>query len=107
MSDDEMEADFDENDDEAQTACALCGQVRLLTFHHLIPRQVHKKKRFKREYTRAEMRTRGLMVCRICHDGIHDLIPDEKRLAREYNTLEKLLEHEGVAKHVAWSRKQR
>jgi len=87
--------------------CALCGRDRPLTFHHLIPRAVHARKRFRRKFTREEMKTRGILVCRKCHSGIHDLIPDEKVLAESYNTVESLLAHEGVAKHVAWVRKQR
>lgn len=107
MSVPEAETEDEAGPDTAEAACELCGQVRPLTFHHLIPRHVHRKKRFQREYTRAEMRSRGLSVCRICHDGIHNLIPDEKELARTYNTREKLLANERVARHVAWSRKQR
>src|SRR5262245_44139411 len=89
LEDTTVSDDGPEDDDwpeRAEAACELCGQVRFLTFHHLIPRHVHKKKRFQREYSRAEMRSRGLMICRTCHNGIHDIIPDEKELARTYNT---------------------
>lgn len=53
------------------------------------------------------MQKRSLMLCKECHDGIHDLIPDEKELADNYNTRELLLAHEGIKKHVAWVRKQK
>ena len=53
------------------------------------------------------MHSRGILICRKCHSGIHDLIPDEKVLAETYNTVESLLAHEGIARHVAWVKKQR
>jgi hypothetical protein len=87
--------------------CELCGRDKPLTFHHLIPRKNHRKARFRRRYTNQEMRHRGLYLCRPCHSGIHDLIPDEAELGERYNTLERLLAHEGIARHVAWVVKQK
>lgn len=87
--------------------CELCEREQPLTFHHLIPRGVHSKNRYRKQFTKQEMRTTGLWICRLCHDGIHDLVPDEKELASQYNTKEKLLEHPGIAKHVGWVRKQK
>lgn len=92
---------------EPESTCSLCDRVQPLTFHHLIPRHVHRKQRFQREHSRAEMRNRGAMLCRLCHDAVHDLIPDEKELARSYNTLELLREHPGIVRYVAWARKQK
>lgn len=87
--------------------CELCGRNKPLTKHHLIPRAVHGKKRFERRFGKKEMNERGLMLCKLCHDGIHDLIPSEKLLAEQYNTKELLLANEKIAKHVAWVRKQK
>ena len=87
--------------------CELCGREKPLTEHHLIPRAVHGKKRFQKLFTKEEMTHRRISVCRQCHKGIHRLIPDEKELARDYNTKEALLADERVAKHVAWVAKQR
>lgn len=53
------------------------------------------------------MQTRGLYLCRLCHNGIHDLIPKEKDLADKYNTKDALMEHPGILKHVNWVRKQK
>ena len=53
------------------------------------------------------MRSRGLYLCRLCHSGIHDLIPDEAQLAESFNTRELLLAHEPIARHVAWAAKQK
>ena len=87
--------------------CQLCGRAERLTFHHLIPRRVHKRARYIREHGKDEMRARGLYLCKLCHRGIHEIIPDERVLARSYNTRELLLAHEGVARHVAWVAKQK
>ena len=81
--------------------CELCGRERPLTFHHLIPRTVHRNKWFKKRFTRAQMNS-GLDLCSDCHGAIHRIVPREKELARSYNTKELLLEHPEIAKFVAW-----
>jgi hypothetical protein len=87
--------------------CELCGRCRPLTEHHLLPRAVHRRKRYVRRFGKAEMKHRKVMVCRLCHDGIHAHIPDEKLLADEYNTRELLLGHEGLRRHIEWARRQK
>lgn len=87
--------------------CELCGRDKPLTEHHLLPRAVHRRKRFVAKYGKTELKGRKLLICRLCHNGIHDLIPNEKTLAEEFNTKELLLAHEGIQKHVAWVRKQK
>ena len=87
------------------TACALCGRHCPLTFHHLIPRKVHRRARFQKHYTRDELQ-RGVYLCRACHRGVHRLF-DEMTLARDFNTLEALLGDEGIQRHVTWVAKQR
>lgn len=52
------------------------------------------------------MQSRGIYVCRLCHNGIHDLIP-EKELAEKFTTRESLLANPAVRKHVAWVKKQK
>lgn len=86
--------------------CELCGRNKPLTFHHLIPKAMHGKKRFQRRHSKEEMRTRGIYICRLCHNGIHDLLT-ERELAEQYPTREKLLEHEPLCKHIAWVKKQK
>ncbi|MGE0710466.1 MAG: hypothetical protein AB7N76_09880 [Planctomycetota bacterium] len=81
--------------------CELCGRERELTFHHLIPRTLHTNKWFKKTFSREEM-NRGLDLCRDCHSAIHTFIPSEKELGRAYDTREKLLAHEPLARYVAW-----
>ena len=43
--------------------CELCGARRELTFHHLIPRKVHRRAFFRRTYDREELQ-RGAFFCR-------------------------------------------
>lgn len=86
--------------------CELCGRDQPLTFHHLIPKAVHSKKRFQKRYTKEQMNG-GIDICQKCHSGIHDIIPEEKTLAESYFTKELLLTHEGIVKHVEWVKKQK
>ena len=86
-------------------ACALCGRQRRTTFHHLIPRTCHSNKWFKKHFTKDDMKTRGIEVCRECHKCIH-LHISEKELGRRYNTREALLQHEKIRTFVRWVRKR-
>lgn len=88
-------------------ACELCERDKPLSFHHLIPKAVHTKKKFINRFGKEEMLRRGLDLCKLCHDGIHDLIPSEKELAESFNTKELLLENEAIVKHIAWVKKQK
>ncbi len=89
------------------THCEFCARAKPLTFHHLLPQKTHRRARFQRRYSKYELKNRGLYLCRLCHDGVHDIIPDEVVLGEMYNTKEQLLAHEGVARHVAWVAKQK
>lgn len=82
------------------SSCALCSRNLDLTFHHLIPKTLHSKKWFKKNFT-ADQLNLGLMLCRDCHDAIHRFIP-EKDLGKTYNTEEKLKAHAKVASFVSW-----
>ena len=85
--------------------CKLCQRERPVTFHHLIPRTVHKNKWFKKNYTRDEM-CEGVYLCRDCHSAVHRFVPNEKELGRDYATLEKLLTHPEIARFVEWVAKR-
>jgi len=80
--------------------CAICGREETLTRHHLIPRMQHRKKRNKREFTRAEVKV-TVGICRPCHSQIH-VVLTEKELERDYRTAEALLAHPEIAKFAAW-----
>jgi HNH endonuclease len=74
--------------------CELCTRdVPLLTVHHLIPKDEHGK------------HGPTITVCPGCHHQIHSLF-DNKILAKELNTLEKLQNQPEMKKFLAWVRKQ-
>lgn len=85
--------------------CTLCGRHVALTFHHLIPRKVHRRARFQKRLS-EEQRQHGIMICRLCHRGLHKLY-DEMTLATQLNTLEKIQADEAMQRHVEWVAKQK
>ncbi|KAI9219610.1 hypothetical protein BC828DRAFT_385726 [Blastocladiella britannica] len=105
---DDEEVPNDNDDDELLEPghCELCerGPMRL-TFHHLIPRKTHRKLAARGIFTRAEMRTRGAMLCRQCHSMVHGTY-DHETLATEYNTVEKLMTSEWIAAYARYQHKQ-
>eukprot|EP00933_Yihiella_yeosuensis_P052383 TRINITY_DN50447_c0_g1_i1.p1 TRINITY_DN50447_c0_g1~~TRINITY_DN50447_c0_g1_i1.p1 ORF type:complete len:450 (-),score=113.08 TRINITY_DN50447_c0_g1_i1:91-1389(-) len=93
--------------------CEMCKRAMFLTFHHLIPKDVHPTylgKRLPRgiegEPTRGFLNTYGLMICRHCHSTVHR-IASNNVLAVEYNTLEKIMAHETIKVWVGYASKQR
>ncbi|WP_210330510.1 hypothetical protein [Aliikangiella sp. G2MR2-5] len=86
-------------------ACELCGQLKPLTFHHLIPRSCHSNKWFNKHYSKETMRLTGIDVCRPCHSFIHRQF-SEKELGRNFNTLEKLKQEPVISKYLCWARKR-
>ncbi len=76
--------------------CPLCGREippHLESRHHLIP-----KLKGGKHGTIA-------ILHRMCHSKIHSVF-SEAELARSYDTIEKLLAHEEIAKFVRWIRKR-
>ncbi|EAY26634.1 hypothetical protein [Microscilla marina] len=86
--------------------CEICGREKSLSFHHLIPCNLHKKKLFLRKFGKEEMKTRGLNLCRMCHSTIHKFF-ELKDLGLHYNTKDKLMENEKFANYVKWVKKQK
>lgn len=75
--------------------CQLCQrEIEKLTVHHLIPKQ--------------KKGTHGptIDICSACHRQIHTLF-DNKRLATELNTLDKLQSEPQLQKFIAWVKKQK
>jgi hypothetical protein len=91
--------------------CEMCSRNMKLTFHHLIPKQLHsryiKKRRLPNnlKHDAATMKIEeflkvyGIHVCRPCHSSIHRCY-DNKVLAEEYNTLDRIMEDD---KLKAWA----
>ncbi|ETW03872.1 hypothetical protein H310_05217 [Aphanomyces invadans] len=92
------------NDVGGDERCAMCERPVHLTEHHLIPRQIHARY-LKRGYTR-DFLNRCIRICRSCHSKIHSTI-DNRTLAEDFNTLEKLLAHDSISKYVVYARKQK
>lgn len=91
---------------EKENICSLCGRMKELTFHHLIPKTCHSNKWFNKKFTKEEMKKRGIYVCRDCHKFIHRQF-SEKELGRTYNTRNSLLENIKIQAFVRWVIKKR
>lgn len=87
------------------THCELCARCCPLTFHHLIPRKLHRRNYFKRHFSKEALQ-QGIMICQPCHRGLHKLF-SEMELAKHYFSLERLQNSEPVQRHVAWVAKQK
>lgn len=85
--------------------CACCGRETALTFHHLIPKKLHRRAFYRKNFTREAL-NQGINACRMCHDGIHDLYT-EIELAKRFSTLAELLADDALHKHFAWVARQR
>lgn len=77
--------------------CELCERSMPLTEHHLIPRTEHHRLATQGVFALAEMRSRLAMLCRPCHSAVHSMITTED-LAASFNTMDALLQHEGICK---------
>ena len=85
--------------------CYCCRREVPLTFHHLIPKKVHRRARFRKHFDKTALQE-GIAVCRLCHRGIHRQY-DEMTLATQYNNAEALLADETLARHFEWVARQR
>ena len=70
--------------------CELCARGAPLTKHHLIPRSLHGKARYRKRHDRVERLTAILWVCHGCHRHLHALL-SERELADHYRSREALL----------------
>ena len=89
-----------------ESKCEMCEREMELTFHHLIPKQVHSKNWCKKKFSRQEMKTRGIDICKDCHSHLHTQY-SHAQLARELNTLELILTNEDILRFIGWVSKQR
>ena len=87
--------------------CALCRleyDESMMNFHHLIPKSFHANKRILKQYDRDFLNKNGLYLCIPCHNKLHSCI-DEKDMAFDLNTVEKLLANEEIKTWVGWKEK--
>jgi 5-methylcytosine-specific restriction endonuclease McrA len=88
------------------TECEICERSWVpLTYHHLIPREVHAKV-LKRGWHREEQLQNVAWLCRACHTFVHHVASNEE-LAKEWFTVERLLERDDVVKFAGWVGKVR
>lgn len=85
--------------------CPLCGREVPLTFHHLIPRKLHRRVFYRKRFRKEEL-NQGIDICRPCHNGIHDRF-DESTLAERFASLTSLLEHPDLQRHFRWVARQK
>ncbi|KAL2072205.1 hypothetical protein VTL71DRAFT_11548 [Oculimacula yallundae] len=77
------------------TECEICERGWIpLTYHHLIPRSAHAKV-LKRGWHTEDQLENVAWLCRACHSFVHSVASGEE-LAREWFTVERLLEREDV-----------
>lgn len=86
--------------------CELCGRINECNEHHLIPRTNHKNKFFKKNFSKEKLNEKIKVCVHDCHSNIHKLIPDEKDLGKNYNSIEKLLSNEKIKNYINWIKKK-
>lgn len=88
--------------------CELCGRDdTYLNFHHLIPRFVHGKGKFERQYEKDYMKHYGVWICKFgCHKTLHEFF-SEKELAENFNSIDKILVNEKFQAYLKWYKKQK
>lgn len=82
-------------------ACEICERDWIpLSYHHLIPRGVHDKA-IKKGWHDEWMLNSVAWLCRACHSFVHRMASNEE-LAREWFTVERILEREDVKDWAKW-----
>lgn len=83
------------------SACEICDRSWInLTYHHLIPKQVHTKV-IKRGWHEEWKLNSVAWLCGACHRFVHRIVGNEE-LARDLWTVEKLLQREDVRAWASW-----
>lgn len=85
--------------------CVLCLRLVDLTFHHLIPKKMHRRSYFKKHFNKHEL-AQGIDICRLCHTGLHKTY-SEMELAKSFSTLEATQADTTLQNHFAWVSKQK
>ena len=115
VSSDEANVDDEDEDEESATAdieetvagaCEMCERMMPnLTRHHLIPKKVHPRY-IKMGFRKSFLLHHVVEICRGCHSSVHACY-DELTLARDFNTLGKLMASADVQAAVAYHAGQR
>lgn len=87
--------------------CELCNldyEDKDMNFHHLIPKAFHSNKRILKVYDKNFLNQNGALLCISCHNKLHSCI-EEKDLAFEFNTIEKIKLIDDIKKWITWKHK--
>ena len=83
------------------SACEICERSWIpLTYHHLIPKQMHAKA-IKRGWHERWRLNSVAWLCRACHSFVHRMASNEQ-LAKELWTVELLMEREDLQAWANW-----
>ena len=83
------------------SACEICDRGWIpLTYHHLIPKQIHEKA-LKRHWHDEWKLDSVAWLCRACHSFVHRLASNEE-LAKDLWTVDLLMEREEVRAWAKW-----
>ncbi|RDW78336.1 hypothetical protein BP5796_06188 [Coleophoma crateriformis] len=86
--------------------CEICERSWIpLTYHHLIPREMHTKV-LKRGWHTQDMLENVAWICRACHSFVHRVASNEE-LAKDLYTVDLLRDREDVQKFALWVGKVR
>ena len=88
------------------SACEICDRDWIpLTYHHLIPKQVHEKA-LKRKWHEEWRLNSVAWLCRACHSFVHRIASNEE-LGKDLWSVELLMEREDVQAWARWVRRVR
>ena len=83
------------------SACEICDRQWIpLTYHHLIPKQVHEKA-LKRHWHDDWRLNSVAWLCRACHSFVHRIASNEE-LAKDLWTVDLLMSREDVRAWAKW-----
>lgn len=85
--------------------CRTCQRHTMLTFHHLIPRKMHRRTHFKKHFSKEQLQA-GIMLCNTCHSGIHQRC-SEMQLAKSLNSEALLKNSNELERFFTWVSKQK
>lgn len=85
--------------------CPCCLRTCNLTFHHLIPKKLHRRAHFRKHFDKDQL-NEGVALCRQCHNGLHQRF-DEMALAKHYCSLDRILADEELQRFFNWVGKQK
>ena len=87
-------------------ACEMCERDWIpLTYHHLIPRQVHAKV-LKRQWHEEWRLNSVAWLCRACHSFVHKVASNQE-LARHWYSVELLMSRDDAQSWTQWVRRLR